>query len=150
MEASTSRLHPKRVPVTAVVAFVLAVLAGISAGVSLLILAASGISGFYTTGEIVTFLASLAAMAVLLITSTAIGIAALKRRGPLPSWNGTYLVRCLALVAALATSLAAALLDLGGDAITLIVDVSAVALVVNAVRWDVAIWRALNARSDGT
>jgi hypothetical protein len=58
-------------------------------------------------------------------------------------------VWCLALVAALATSLAAALLDLGGDAVTLVVDVAAVALVVNAVRWDVAIWRALNAPSEG-
>jgi len=77
-----------------------------------------------------------------------------RRRGsqaprPLPRWNSTYLVWCLALVAALATSLAAALLDLGGDAVTLVVDVAAVALVVNAVRWDVAIWRALNAPSEG-
>jgi len=77
-----------------------------------------------------------------------------RRRGsqaprPLPRWNSTYLVWCLALVAALATSLAAALLDLAGDAVSLVVDVSAVALVVSAVRWDVAIWRALNAPSEG-
>jgi len=149
MEASTSRQQPRSVPVTAVAAFVLAVLAGICAGVSLLIVAASGISGFYTTGEIVIFLASLAAMAALLITSTAVGVAALRHRGPLPRWNRTYLVRGLALVVALAGSVAATLLDLGGDAVALIVDVSAVALLVNAVRWDVAIWRGLNAPSEG-
>src|SRR6266508_1292395 len=98
METSTNRLRPRRAPVTAVAAFALAVLAAICAGVSLLILAASGISGFYTTGEIVTFFASLSAAAALLITSTAIGVAALKRRGPLPRWNRTYLVRSLGLV----------------------------------------------------
>ena len=123
-------------------------LAGICASVSLFILAASGISGFYATSEIVTFFTSLLAMAALLITATAIGVAALKRRGPLPRWNRSYLLRCLALAAALATSLAAALLDVGGDAVTLVVDVSAVVLVVQAVRWDVAIWRSLNGPSD--
>ena len=131
------------VPVWWLVAFALAVLAGVCAAVSLFLDVGFGIGGVYDGGWVLAFFVSFGAMLVLFVVSICIGLSALKRRRAVGGRNRLFLLAAILELAALAALEGADLLGMAGEGIVLYVNLIIVAFILGLIRWNIEIRRRL-------
>jgi hypothetical protein len=125
------------------VAFALAVLAGVCAAVSLFFDIGFGIGGAYDAGWVLAFFVSFGAMLVLFVVSICIGLSALKRRRAVGGRNRLFLVAAILELAGLAGLEGATLVGIAGDGVVLYVDLIIVAFILGLIRWNIEIRRRL-------
>jgi hypothetical protein len=133
----------KRVPRSPVVAFTFAVVAGICAAFSLLVDAATGISGFYLNGWVIVFYVSGVATFVLFGAAVGLGVAALARRGDPNSLSRRRLGRGIGELVAIVVLVIVAEYDIGGYGVPLLVDLLVLTFLGGLIQWNVEIWRQL-------
>ena len=143
MTWTTSDRPAKRVPRPGVVAFAVAVVAGLCAAFSLLVDAATGISGFYLDGWVIAFYAFGVATFVLFGVAVGVGVAALARRGGVNSLSRFRLRVAIGELVAIVVLVIVAEYNIGGYGVPLLVDLLVLAFLGGLIQWNFENWRRL-------
>jgi hypothetical protein len=119
--------------------------AGLCSAVALLIVFATGVSGFGSDGWAIAFLASFGATIVFLGLSIRVGIATLNRRGAVDPWDRRRILVAVSELTAIVGLFTAAHFGVGGDGVPLLADVLLFVFVGGLFSWNFWIWRRLGA-----
>jgi hypothetical protein len=119
--------------------------AGLCSAVALLIVFATGVSGFGSDGWAIAFLASFGATIVFLGLSIRVGIATLNRRGAVDPWDRRRILVAVSELTAIVGLFTAAHFGVGGDGVPLLADVLLFVFAGRLFSWNFWIWRRLGA-----
>jgi hypothetical protein len=136
------------IPILSVVAFFLAVFAGLFAATYLAIDLVSGLSGFYDDKYVIAFFVAAGAMLVFLAVAIGLGVRELRRRGRVPGLVRSFPVAAVVELIVIA-GLVAAESTVGGSRVFLLVDLLVVVFVGGLFAWSLATWWALLKPSPG-
>jgi len=137
-----SQRNSQVAPVLSIVAFFLAVFSALFAAVFLLVVIATGLTGYSDDAAAIGFFAAAGAMLVFLAASIGLGVKELRRRGHSLRFVRLFLVVAVVGLVAIAVLLAAES-RIGGSGVVLLTDLLVVAFVVGLFAWSLAVWLAL-------
>jgi hypothetical protein len=143
VEGVAAQHRSRGVPAVGVAAYALAMVAGLCSAVALLIVFATGVSGFGSDGWAIAFLASFGATIVFLGLSIRVGVATLSRRGAVDPWDRWRILVAVSELTAIVGLFAAAHFGVGGNGAPLLADVLLVVFVGGLFSWNFWIWRRL-------